>query len=346
MRDDRAMLPEVNGRVDAQLSGRLNAAARRRRDHLAAAIVDLDGDPVVRYAVANDDDASRPYEIGSITKGLTGLLLADAIDRDEIGLATTIAEVLPETAGSAFGDVTIKQLCTHTSGLPRLARSPATVWRGMRYAYLGMDPYRGLSPERILDLAARQRLHEPDCFRYSNLGAAVCGQLIARAAGRDYSALLHQRVLAPLAMTDTSVGDHMHAAPAGRSGLGLWRQPWVMDGYAPAGGVISTITDMSRLATGLLTNSAPGSEALNEIKGVKSSVSGRRRGMFWVIDEHPRAKQRRIWHNGATGGYSAFLALLPETRRAVIVLSDVSQRSRTARIAADIAANTSPVERD
>ncbi|MGH9045714.1 MAG: serine hydrolase domain-containing protein, partial [Acidimicrobiales bacterium] len=345
IRDDGAMLPGARDRVDAQLSGRLKAVAGWRRGHLAASIVDLSVGPAVRYAVANESDASRLFEIGSITKGLTGLLLADAIERDEIRLRTTVAEILPEAVGTALGSVTVTQLCTHTSGLPRLARSPATVWRGMRYAYVGLDPYRGLTPERVLDVATRQRLRRPEYFRYSNLGAAVCGQLVARAAGLDYPTLLHQRVLAPLAMTDTGISDHTCTAPAGRSGFGMWRQPWIMDGYAPAGGVISTITDMSRLAAGLLTNSAPGMEALKEIEGVRSSVRGRKRGMFWVIDEQAKAGQPRIWHNGATGGYSAFLVLVPETRRAVIVLSGVSRASRTTRIAADLAASISAGDR-
>jgi CubicO group peptidase (beta-lactamase class C family) len=334
-----SMFPEARDGVDAQLSRRLAAVAGRGRSHLAAAVVDMSVDPAVRYAVAHEADTDRLFEIGSLTKGLTGMLLADAIGRGEIELRTTVAELLPNTVRLALGGVTARQLCTHTSGLPRLALSPASVLRGMRYAYVGMDPYRGQTPAQVLNQAARQRLHRPERSRYSNLGAAVCGQVVARAAGLDYPGLLHQRVLSPLAMTDTQVSSHEHTAPAGRSRFGLWRQPWIMDGYAPAGGVISTITDMSRLAVGLLTSSAPGNGAVNAIEDSHSPISGRQHGMFWMIDAQAEAGRRRIWHNGATGGYSSFLALTPETGRGVIVLSGVSRPSHTARIATDLAAS-------
>jgi CubicO group peptidase (beta-lactamase class C family) len=82
-----------------------------------------------------------------------------------------------------------------------------------------------------------------------------------------------------------------------------------MDGYAPAGAVVSTVTDMSRLATSLLDGSAPGHRSLRELEGVKTDRADRATGMFWMIDRVPGTDGSMIWHNGQTGGHSAFFAL-------------------------------------
>ena len=134
----------------------------------------------------------------------------------------------------------------------------------------------------------------------------MCGQLIAR-PGSDYPALLRDRILKPLGMTETAVSDHARTASAGRSRLGLRRRVWITDGHAP--------------------------------------VAGRGRSMFWVIDTPAGTAQPVIWHNGATGGYSAFLSLAPESGRGVVVLSSVSGPSRTARVATALS-DCSPISPD
>lgn len=321
--------------IDSELSTHLAEVGGRWAGDVAGAVIDVRLDPKVRYGFLGASSLDRVFEIGSVTKGLTGMLLADAISRGEVELGTTVAAIQPAVEGTPLGAVTLRQLATHASGLPRLAGGAKTTWRGLRFAYLGLDPYRGLTPDDVFSDAARQRLDRPGQYLYSNLGGALCGQLIARAARcGDFAGLLHHRILVPAGLTHTSVGGRGQAAPAGRSPLGFRRQPWVMDGYAPAGGVRSTIADMARLAVGLLTATGPGCESLNAIDGAKSDGGDRPRGMFWIIQRTPVSGLRMIWHNGRTGGYSAFFALLPDRGQAIVVLSSVAQSSRTERLAA------------
>ena len=109
-------------------------------------------------------DADPKFELGSVTKGLTGMLLADAIGRGELTLQTTAGEILadrPELHEQTQGPlhtITLRELCTHTSGLPRLPRTTGTVGRLVRFALLGLDPYRGQSAERVIQHAAGQAL--------------------------------------------------------------------------------------------------------------------------------------------------------------------------------------------
>jgi CubicO group peptidase (beta-lactamase class C family) len=110
-----------------------------------------------------------------------------------------------------------------------------------------------------------------------------------------------------------------------------------MAAYAPAGGVVSSIGDMGRLAAALLDGSAPGGRALVGIEGVDTDRAQRRSGMFWVIDPLPTDGATMIWHNGQTGGYSAFIALLPQAARAVVVLANVANASEVERVALALA---------
>jgi CubicO group peptidase (beta-lactamase class C family) len=326
---------------------------------IAATVVDADLQPSARWAHLTTNkprsvsvpeaEVDPTFELGSVTKGLTGMLLAEAIGRGELTLETTAAEILTarpellETTRGPLHTITLRELCSHTSGLPRLPRTAGTAGRIVRYALLGMDPYRGQSAEHVIQQAAGQRLQQRGCYRYSNLGGAVAGQLLAIAAGSDYSGLLHERIFDPLQMMSSTVAVRGATAARGRTKSGRGRQAWVLDGYAPAGGVISTIEDVARLTAALVDRSAPGIESLSALPDVAPSAPGREAGMFWIIeplaavqcpDREPGDATTGpvlTWHNGMTGGYSAFLGITREPPRGVAVLADTDdgQQPRT-----------------
>lgn len=327
------MASEASLAADPDLSSRLAGAAGPRAGDVAGAVIDVGADTEIRCGFVGRGSSDRAFEIGSVTKGLTGMLLADAINRGEIELQTTVSALLPAAADTGLGKVTFEQLSTHTSGLPRLPEGTAILWGALRFAFLGLDPYRGLGPDRVYRDALRQRLAQPGRRLYSNLGGALCGQLITLAAGSgDFARLLQERVLAPAGLTSSFVSTAAHAARPGHSPLGIRRQPWIMDGYAPAGGVVSTIADLARLIVGLLNESAPGCESLKQLAGADVG-RGRRSGMFWIIEQTTMSGRRMIWHNGRTGGYSAFLALFPDHGQGLVVLTDVSDATRSQRLA-------------
>jgi CubicO group peptidase (beta-lactamase class C family) len=329
---------------------------------IAAAVVDLGAQPSARWArlttnkprsamnPATKIDGNPRFELGSVAKGMTGMLLADAIGRGELTLQTTAGEILGTRPGlGAMTDgplhtITLRELCTHTSGLPRLPHTASTTGRLVRYALLGLDPYRGQSAERVLQQAAGQTLDGRGSYRYSNLGGAVAGQLVAIAAGCEYPEMLRERILDPLQMTSTTVAVRGDTAAWGRTKTGLSRQPWVLDGYAPAGGVISTIEDVTRLNTALVDGTAPGVESLAALDDVAPSAPGREAGMFWVIeplsedDPSPGNSPDAVltWHNGSTAGYSAFFGVARAQRRGVAVLADAARAAEQRAIALEL----------
>jgi CubicO group peptidase (beta-lactamase class C family) len=322
---------------DESVGRQLHALADRRTRRVAAALVELSPEPVVRTGFLAADAHSR-FEIGSVTKGLTGMLLADAVGRGEVSLDSTVGDLDPVLGAGPLASVALRELATHTSGLPRLAATAPGVLRLAAFGTLGLDPYRGISPRRLLAAASRQRLRNRGRVGYSNLGAAVLGQLLAARCAEDFGSLLATRILGPCGMADAAVATRRHAAPPGRSAAGLHRSPWVMDGYAPAGGVVATIADLGRLAAGLLRGGVPGAAACDPLDGsADPAIPARRRGLFWIVDAEPGTGAPMVWHNGVTGGYSAFFALFPDARRAVVVLADTARPARQRRIALELA---------
>ncbi len=161
----------------------------------------------------------------------------------------------------------------------------------------------------------------PGSYAYSNLGAATAGQAAAAATGMAYPDLMRTRLFEPLGMSDTAIQTTALVA-CGEATMGRPVQPWAMDGYAPAGAVISTTQDMSALALAVLHGTAPGLNAMTPTASTDSDNT--RIGIFWQTT-HWANGQTITWHNGGSGGYTAYLGFDLERHRAVVVLSDVAK---------------------
>lgn len=256
-----------------------------------------------------------PFELGSITKVFTGQLLADAVRRGEMTLDDPVQRHLPELAGTPAGAATLKQLATHTSGMPRLPEEMGS----LRSALAPTDPYADWSPRRVIDAARTAELDPAGQRQYSNFGMALLGIAQARAAGADsWPRLVTERLFRPLGMTHTRIITAGSAEPTGlaspRWDNGRHAVPWTSDGFAAAGGATrTTARDLARFASAVLDGSAPGASAVQQVTG-----SGERRsGLAWIIESEPAV----TWHNGGTGGTSTMLALDPQAGRAGIALA-------------------------
>jgi CubicO group peptidase (beta-lactamase class C family) len=137
---------------------------------------------------------------------------------------------------------------------------------------------------------------------------------------------MRTRLFHPLGMTDTAIQVGHPLVDDGETASGLPTQPWVFDGYAPGGAAVSTLTDLSRLATALLNGTAPGMNALTAT--APTDHENTRVGDFWQIS-HWQTGQTITWHNGQTAGYTSYLGLDRQHHRAVVVLSDVAVAGTT-----------------
>jgi len=277
------------------------------------------------WAGFGDVTPESRFELGSITKTFTGLLLADATERGELQLTDRLDAYLPELAGTPVGEVTLEELASHRAGLPDLGHIDWLELIAEGMAGADYSAFREPDPERVIDDAAAQDLTGRGEWRYSNLGIALLGQAVTRAAGApDWPALVGDRLLGPLGMTDTQISwDRPAPADLVQPSLSSGRPaaPWVGTGYGSAGlGVTTTAADLTRYAQALLNGSAPGMSALEDRWPM---AYGQRIGLAWVTAEVDG--RDIVWHNGRTGGSSSMLALDPENDAAVILLTNTAR---------------------
>lgn len=318
---------------DPALVAKVESLVAGPAHHLSVAVVDHGQ---VRYA-GFGADRHVGYEIGSISKTFTSALLADAVERGEVSLDTTVADILGSDlpADSAVADVTLAELASHRSGLPRLGGGWSLVKGMVLGNLLHKDPYTA-SPHEVIELAASSQLDGRGTVQYSNLGAAFLGQLLAREAGQPYPQLVERRIFGPLSMSESYVpvtAENLKPdAPTGMTAGGLPAAAWTANGHAPAGGIRSTAADMAVYAQALLDGWAPGAAAMKP--RWDAGDAGEQVGLAWFTaaagagagsttaagnGEHPVT-----WHNGMTGGFAAMIALDRQAERAVVVLSDVA----------------------
>lgn len=259
-------------------------------------------------------DRDTLFEIGSISKVFTSLLLADMVRRGEVRLDTTIGEladvVLPEDVAS----ITLQELSRHTSGLPRLPMS-AGFW--MRAVFRAEDPYAGTTREDLLRPLRKVDVGTRGAFAYSNFGVALLGQLLADRAGKPYRQLLEERVLRPHGMS----GIYFDVASAPRERLvqgwranGLKASHWHFGAYAPAGSLVASAAGLGAF----VEQQMDADRGLWRFTGADGAAGPVRLG--WLEDRI--GTETLIWHNGGTGGFSSFAGFLPAQGRGVVVLSN------------------------
>lgn len=267
-------------------------------------------------------DRDTLFEIGSITKVFTALILADMANKGEVSLDDPAAKYLPpghrmpERGGRR---ITLRDLATHRSGLPRMADDMGSVDDPD-------GPFVDYSETKLLAFLDRYQLTRDIGvqWEYSNLGAGLLGYLLARAAGTDYETLLRQRITGPLGMNDTMVSlPPSHAARLALPFDGYMRRasPWNIGVLTGAGGIRSSAADMLTFANAVLDPKSPIAPATRTALSVRAPGLHARaeQALGWIV-MHPEPERELLLHDGGTGGFRSVLALEPAKARAAVAL--------------------------
>jgi CubicO group peptidase (beta-lactamase class C family) len=284
----------------------------------------------LRSGAQDTPDDGAIFEIGSVTKVFTGLLLADLAEQGVVSLEDPLASHLPSWVRvPARGDrqITLGDLASHTGGLPRDPRGTLGRWLADR-----RNPYAGLSAEELYAGLARTRLRRRpgERVKYSNLGAGLLGGVLAGAAGLPYEELVRQRICRPLGMGDTmisSTGAQAARLATGHTRRGRPAPPLQLPALAGAGALRSTAADMLRfLAANLDPARTPLASQLERAQQPRfQRRGGWGVGLGWMIARSPREAGPVLWHNGGTSGFRSFVALVREANTAVVVLSNTAR---------------------
>jgi D-alanyl-D-alanine-carboxypeptidase/D-alanyl-D-alanine-endopeptidase len=305
----------------------------RRADYgIVVGVLEASGRRVVSAGSRSRGD-TRPldgdtlFEIGSITKVFTSLLLAEAVGRGEVTLADPVAKLLPASVrvpSRAGREITLMDLATHTSSLPRLPDNFAPKDQN--------NPYADYSVEQLYAFLSTAQLTRDvgSAYAYSNLGAGLLGHALALRAGQSYERLVSARVTGPLGMPSTRIELtpelKERLAPGHTETLEVAAN-WDIPTLAGAGALRSSTHDLLTFlaaASGSTPTPLAAAFALCTSPQRPTDMPDTQIGLGWHIS---RAHGKTItWHNGGTGGYRTFIGFDPERRAGVAVLSNVSTR--------------------
>jgi len=268
-------------------------------------------------------DGDTEFEIGSMTKVFTSLILADMVLKHEVSLDDPAQKYLPAGATMPRRDgkqITLRNLALQDSGLPRL---PDNMPFGDP-----QDPYADYTEADLLAFLGSYRLpRDPGSqYEYSNLGFGLLGYLLARAAHTDYATLLRDRITGPLGMTDTAIalspGQKQRFATPYDTYMRPTK-PWRLPTLAGAGAMRSTGNDMLKFLAAAL-------DPKSKIAPLMAlTLSDRRKdnprvptALGWSVLGAPTGEV--LMKDGGTGGFRSDMALQSATGRAVVVLTNAA----------------------
>ena len=268
-------------------------------------------------------DRDTVFEIGSITKVFTALLLTEMVTRGEVALDDPVSKFLPGTVKMPDRNgkqITLLDLATYTSGLPRIPDGiPAS----------GDNPYAAYTVEQLYAFLSSYTLHyDPGThYEYSNLGFGLLGHALALRAGSSYEDLLVSRVCEPLGLRDTciSLSNSMRERLAQGHASNLKpASNWDIPTLAGAGALRSTASDLVKFvkATCLSGANAPLRSAIDMLLQTRrpTNLPNTEVGLGCFI--RTGNKDEIIWKDGGTGGYASFAGFSTTLRSGAIVLSN------------------------
>jgi CubicO group peptidase (beta-lactamase class C family) len=298
---------------------------------MVVGVIDANGRRIVSYgALAKDDkrplNGDTVYEIGSITKVFTSLILVDMVRKGEVALTDPVAKYLPDTVKVPTGNdrpITLQDLATHTSGLPAMPSNFKPTNMQNPYADYTVDQmYQFLSGYALTRDIGSQ-------YEYSNFAVGLLGTALARKAGKDYETLVRERITGPLKMHDTAIAlsDDLKKRLAQGHNPALtpvsnWDLP---PAFAAAGALRSTANDMlTFISVPLGFTESPLAQDFASMYAPRhpTGMGPIDVALGWHIRKTDGGEI--IWHNGGTGGYRTFIGFDLKARTGVVVLSNAS----------------------
>lgn len=264
------------------------------------------------------------YEIGSLSKVFTAVLLANLVTKEVIQLDDSISKYLPDSVAKnpAIQGITFKELANHTSGLPRMADNWNTI-----PGFTDNDPYAAYDRKALFAFLKdfKSARNPGEEYEYSNVGFGLLGELISIITKKPYIQYLQETILTPLQLANTTD----KADPKKQQVLikvydeeGNNTPTWNWKTLVAAGGLKSTVKDLTLFA--LEQFKMPQDE-------LQYAMALTRQFTFFTPDNtdiglawHMSMLDGLIYfhHAGGTGGSSSFIGISPDTKTSVVVLSN------------------------
>ena len=269
-------------------------------------------------------DDNIVFEIMSITKVLTALMLIDMAQRGEVAVDDPVAKYLPSSVTLHENDrpITLLDLASYTSGLPNMPDNLPPNW------WANPNSLRDYTADKLYEfLSSYMPKYQPGThYEYANVGFGLLGIALARRAGKSYEELLIERVCNPLGFSHTRItlSNDMRRHLWQAHDLAL--KPWPLQdntGLAGAGAVRSNVRDLTaflKVCMGLKKTSLSAAMARLIETRKQTPVAGTQSGLGWFITS--TEDEEIIWKTGLSNGCNTFIGFSTRSGRGAIVLSN------------------------
>ena len=291
------------------------------------------------------------FHIGSLSKIITTALLAQLEAAGVLQKTDTINQYLPDSvaANPALKNITLLQLATHTSGLPKepgniaqTLTNPNNAYENYTltdlYAYLKTyTPSKNTANDNKWYKNKRRKNQPANQFKYSHLGIGLLGQLLQNATGQTYNELLKQYLLQPFAMQFTFVNPNLNLEQTGQlapgfSFTGKQQPPFFYGTVVGAEAARSCLNDLMQFIQAYMPASNNNSHVNKALQTTLKPHYLTAMPHVWVaegwyvLDDGRKTTPPIITHSGRTAGYSNYIAFIPDRKIGVIVLSNTATR--------------------
>ena len=292
--------------------------------------ISSEGRKIISAGERSLDDPHHPdgdtvFEIGSVTKVFTALLLAEMAEKNEVGLNNPVAKYLPAGFKVPAGNgktISMLDLATHTSGLPFMPNESAISNDSAAANYSTADLRRFVASSELRSSVGEK-------WEYSNIGYWLLSEALAGRAGLDYESLLRKRVITPLGLSNTAFALSPKMKANSAAGHNAVLQPSSPISTLPiysimpaAGGLYSTANDLLKLlAVAMDYEHSPLDGSMRLTWNTRRPMSrGFEQALGWTIIREQNSLL--IVHDGGTFGYATSIAWDPVRRAGVVVLSN------------------------
>ena len=321
---------QITAKVEEYMS-----AAARVEGFSGAILIARDGKPIVSkgYGMANIEHAvpntpQTVFRLGSITKQFTAMAIVMLQEQGKLNVNDPMCKYLPECP-AAWQPITVKNLLTHTAGLPNYTGFPNFA-KTASLPVTNADMF-ALLKDKPLDFVVGEK------YAYSNSGYFLLGTIIERASGKTYADFLQEKIFTPLGMKQSGYDSPLRVIKNRASGYtrqsGEFVNAAYMDMSIPyaAGALYSTTEDMLVWDQALYTEKLVSRKSLDEtFTPFKGNY-----GYGWSIDK--KFERKQISHGGNINGFASDLIRFPDDKITVVVLSNV-QSAPAGRIGGDLSA--------
>lgn len=268
-------------------------------------------------------DEKTMYEIGSITKVFTSLILADMVLKKQVNLEDPISKYLPAHVKVPVvkgKEITLLHLASHSVGWPRMPDN---------YDPKILDlPWVDYTIEQTYDYISRATFdYAPGTwFQYSNVGYGLLEHILAQVAGKPYETLVKERICMPLNMPNTTIT----LTPAQKTNLAVGHneyggvvENWDMPAIAGTGALRSNINDMLNFAganLGIIKTDLYPAMELAHIPRISKGKDGQVT-LGWTLVKGEDGDDY-LWKDGTTGGYRSIMLLNRTKKTGVVILAN------------------------